>query len=56
MAITKPRNAASIHVMDKLGLRFEKHARYYDIDVVQYEINREDFTAGEGTFKVLADA
>ncbi len=55
VAITKPQNAGSIHVMDKLGLRFVKHARYYDIDVVEYEINREEFTAGEGAFKVLAD-
>ena len=55
VAITKPQNAGSIHVMDKLGLRFEKEARYYDIDVVQYEINREEFTAGEGAFKVLAE-
>lgn len=53
VAITKPQNAASLHVMDKLGLRFEKHARYYELDVVQYEINREEFTAGEGAFKVL---
>lgn len=55
VAITKPQNAASIHVMDKLGLRFVNRTRYYDIDVVQYEINREEFTAHEGTFKVLAD-
>ena len=55
VAITKPQNAASIHVMDKLGLRFERNARYYEIDVVQYEITREEFLAGEGAFKVLAD-
>jgi ribosomal-protein-alanine N-acetyltransferase len=55
VAITKPQNAASIHVMDKLGLRFEKQTRYYDIDVVQYEINREEFTPDDGTFKVLPD-
>jgi ribosomal-protein-alanine N-acetyltransferase len=55
VAITKPQNAASIHVMDKLGLRFEKHASYYDMDVVQYEITRKEFTPGDSTFKVLAD-
>jgi RimJ/RimL family protein N-acetyltransferase len=55
VAITKPQNAASIRVMDKVGLRFEKHARYYDIDVVQYEIKREEFTPGDGAFKVLPD-
>lgn len=56
VAITKPQNAASIHVMDKLGLRFDKATRYYDIDVVQYEITRKEFTPGDSTFKVLADA
>jgi ribosomal-protein-alanine N-acetyltransferase len=43
VAITKPPNAASIHVMEKLGMHYEKHARYYDIDVVQYAISREEF-------------
>ena len=55
VAITKPQNVASIRVMDKLGLRFEKHTRYYDIDVVQYEINRKEFTSDDSHFKVLAD-
>ena len=55
VAITKPLNAASIHVMDKLGLRFEKHARYYEIDVVQYEITREEFTPDNSQFKVLSE-
>lgn len=55
VAITKPLNAASIHVMEKLGMRFEKNARYYDIDVVQYEITRNEFTPQDSHFKVLAD-
>ena len=55
VAIAKPENAASIHVMDKLGMRFEKNASYYDIDVVQYEIKREDFTPDDSTFKILPD-
>ena len=55
VAITKPLNAASIHVMNKLGMRFEKNARYYDIDVVQYEITREEFTPGGGLFKILPE-
>jgi hypothetical protein len=41
--------------MDKLGLRFEKHARYYDLDVVQYEITSDEFTPGDNLFKVLPD-
>ena len=56
VAITKPQNAASINVMGKVGLRFEKYARYYDMDVVQYEIKREEFTPDEGHFNVLPDS
>jgi len=55
VAITKPQNTASINVMDKVGLHFEKHARYYDIDVIQYEIKREAFLPGDSTFKILPD-
>lgn len=55
VAIAKPQNAGSIHVMDKLGLRFEKHARYYDLDVVQYEISRQEFTPADSHFKLLGE-
>lgn len=55
VAITKPPNSASIHVMDKLGMRFEMNTRYYDLDVVQYTISRDEFTPGEGAFKFMAD-
>lgn len=55
VAITKPANIASIHVMDKLGMQFEKNARYYDIDVVQYSISRHQFTPGDGAFNILPD-
>ncbi len=47
VAITKPLNAGSIHVMEKLGMHYEKHASYYDIDVVQYAISREEFQPGD---------
>lgn len=52
VAITKPPNVASINVMEKLGMRFEKYTRYYELDVVQYEITRAEFVPTEGTFKV----
>jgi RimJ/RimL family protein N-acetyltransferase len=47
VAITKPLNAASIHVMEKLGMHYEMHTNYYDIDVVQYGIARAEFEPGE---------
>lgn len=43
VAIAKPENAASIHVMEKLGMQYEMHTSYYDIAVVQYELNRENY-------------
>ena len=42
VAVAKPENAASIHVMEKLGMRYEKHTSYYDIDVVQYTLSRDE--------------
>jgi ribosomal-protein-alanine N-acetyltransferase len=45
VAIAKPGNAASIHVMDKIGMHFEKQTSYYDIEVVEYAITSEEFKA-----------
>ena len=49
VAIAKPQNAASIHVMKKLGLHYEMHTTYYGIDVVQYAITAEEFMPSEST-------
>ncbi len=43
VAIAKPENAASIHVMEKLGMRFEERTSYYDIEVVRYAITVDEF-------------
>lgn len=43
VAIAKPGNAASIHVMAKAGLHYEMHTAYYNMDVVQYRISRAEF-------------
>jgi len=42
VAIAKPGNAASIHVMEKLGMRFEMQTNYYGMVVVQYAITAEE--------------
>lgn len=44
VAIAKPGNAASIHVMEKIGMHFEKRTSYYDIEVIQYAITSEQFS------------
>jgi ribosomal-protein-alanine N-acetyltransferase len=43
VAIAKPGNTASIHVMEKVGMHYETHTSYYGIDVVQYAITCEEF-------------
>jgi ribosomal-protein-alanine N-acetyltransferase len=52
VAIAKPLNTASVHVMEKLGMHFEKDARYYDIDVVEYAIGRAEFEPGEMEYRL----
>src|SRR5262245_35427497 len=52
VAIAKPENKASVRVMEKLGMQFEKHARYYNLDVVQYQIARDDFRCDGGMYQV----
>jgi RimJ/RimL family protein N-acetyltransferase len=53
VAIAKPENAASIHVMEKLGMRFDKLTSYYDITVVQYEIKQAEFAADDSPYLLL---
>jgi RimJ/RimL family protein N-acetyltransferase len=50
VAIAKPGNTASIHVMEKLGMRFEKRTSYYNIDVVQYAIASQQFKPDDSVY------
>lgn len=43
VAIAKPDNAASIHVMEKLGMKFQQRTNYYGIEVVEYAITVDEF-------------
>ncbi len=40
VAFAHPDNAASIRVMTKLGMSFERHARFHGMDSVLYSIGR----------------
>jgi RimJ/RimL family protein N-acetyltransferase len=44
VAVAKPENAASIHVMEKVGMKYEMHTAYYNMDVIQYRLARSEFT------------
>lgn len=50
VAVAVEENRASTRVMEKVGMTFVRHGRYYDTDCVVYEIRREDWlnSAGEG--------
>jgi ribosomal-protein-alanine N-acetyltransferase len=43
VAVARPENIGSWRVMEKLGMRREKIARYYNQDLVYYAILREEF-------------
>jgi ribosomal-protein-alanine N-acetyltransferase len=43
VAIAKPENIASRRVMEKVGMKYEKNAYYYDNDVVYYSISRKAY-------------
>ena len=53
VAIAKPENAASIRVMEKLGMHYEMNTSYYDIDVVQYALGREEYKPTSDTAYLL---
>ncbi|MDQ3666020.1 MAG: GNAT family N-acetyltransferase [Acidobacteriota bacterium] len=46
VAVAYPENAASRHVMEKLGMMYVKNGSYYGGDLVYYEISRADFPPG----------
>lgn len=47
LALTRPLNVRSRRVMEKIGMRFEKDANYFGIDVVQYVIKRHEYRVGD---------
>ena len=43
VAVVQPENGASCRVIEKIGLRYEKDARFYDTDVKYFAITREEY-------------
>jgi len=52
IGLCKPLNLASRHVLEKIGMDFEKDTVVFDIDVTQYTIMREDYRSDESVFIV----
>lgn len=43
VAVAVPENKGSWRVMEKIGMKFEKRAKYYETDCVFYAISRDEF-------------
>ncbi|HEX8475008.1 MAG TPA: GNAT family N-acetyltransferase [Pyrinomonadaceae bacterium] len=43
VAVTRPENVASQHVMEKLAMKCEGEKRFYGIDCIYYSISRQDY-------------
>jgi RimJ/RimL family protein N-acetyltransferase len=44
VAVAQPDNAASIRVMEKVGMKYETHTAYYNMNVIQYRLARSEFS------------
>ncbi|MCP9495019.1 MAG: GNAT family N-acetyltransferase [Pyrinomonadaceae bacterium MAG19_C2-C3] len=53
-AVAMPENSASRHVMEKCGLKYLRDSFHWGVDVVYYEIKREDFKPAAEPYKLLA--
>lgn len=49
VAVVQPENAASCRVVEKIGLRYVKDARFYNTDVKYYAISREEYGPDDST-------
>lgn len=45
IAFTRPANAASRRVLEKIGMRFDGDITVFGVEAVQYVINREDYNS-----------
>lgn len=52
IAVVVPENTASWRVLEHIGFVYEKQARYYDLDVVYYAINHDQFQADSSFYRV----
>ncbi|MGA9997820.1 MAG: GNAT family N-acetyltransferase [Pyrinomonadaceae bacterium] len=55
VAIAKPENLASVRVMQKIGMSYERHTSYYNFPVIQYSILRENFRPADSLYILHRD-
>jgi ribosomal-protein-alanine N-acetyltransferase len=47
VAIARPENVGSYRVMEKIGMKYERDAHYYNVDVVYYALERDQLQSEE---------
>jgi RimJ/RimL family protein N-acetyltransferase len=52
VAIAHPENIASVRVIQKVGMKYEKNAHYYGHDVVYYAISHTEWQADDSLYLV----
>ena len=52
VGVAIPENIGSWRVLERLGFVFEKEARFYDLDILVYAIERNQFSAGDHFYRV----
>ncbi len=50
VAITAPEHTASRRVMEKVGMKYEKDAHFYNLDVIYYAISRQAWQPGNSLY------
>jgi ribosomal-protein-alanine N-acetyltransferase len=55
VAIAQPENVASQRVMQKVGMKYEKDAHYYNCDVVYYALSRQAWQPGDSLYILQAE-
>jgi ribosomal-protein-alanine N-acetyltransferase len=55
VAVTRHANKASITVMTKIGMRYEKEVNHYGVDAVCYVVTRDEFEPDDCTYILSRD-
>jgi len=50
VAIAHPDNIASVRVIQKVGMKYQKHTRYYGHDVVYYTLSHSEWQPNDSLY------
>ena len=53
VAVAMPENIASLRVMEKIGMKFEKTGHWYDAELVYYVIERDEYKPDGAAYELL---